>query len=141
MYQIESQALSLFQSYGEPKWSKNLEAYLLSREGIRNELARARDIARVPVSLPSGKTVTISPGGQNPLIKVVVEGFLPRFAPSGAVIYIGDAEDKFLHLEATYLEELGVIVPASAKMPDLVVHDTKRNWLLLIEAVTSAGAG
>jgi len=24
-------------------------------------------------------------------------------------------------------------------MPDVVVHDTKRNWLLLIEAVTSAG--
>ena len=25
-------------------------------------------------------------------------------------------------------------------MPDVVVHDTKRNWLLLVEAVTSAGA-
>ena len=24
-------------------------------------------------------------------------------------------------------------------MPDVVVHDTRRNWLLLIEAVTSAG--
>ncbi|HBA83532.1 MAG TPA: hypothetical protein DCZ95_05490 [Verrucomicrobia bacterium] len=24
-------------------------------------------------------------------------------------------------------------------MPDVVIHDTKRNWLLLIEAVTSAG--
>ena len=24
-------------------------------------------------------------------------------------------------------------------MPDVVVHDTQRNWLLLIEAVTSAG--
>lgn|GEM_PF-1931845 len=30
-------------------------------------------------------------------------------------------------------------IPAPAKMPDVVVHDTKRNWLLLIEAVTSAG--
>ena len=25
-------------------------------------------------------------------------------------------------------------------MPDVVVHDTKRNWLLLVEAVASAGA-
>jgi len=59
--------------------------------------------------------------------------------PSGVVVYIGDAEDKFLHLDIEYLRRLGVAVPAPAKMPDVVVHDTRRNWLLLIEAVTSAG--
>ncbi|HRT55820.1 MAG TPA: BsuBI/PstI family type II restriction endonuclease [Candidatus Paceibacterota bacterium] len=37
------------------------------------------------------------------------------------------------------MHRLGVEIPAPAKMPDVVVHDTKRNWLLLIEAVTSAG--
>jgi hypothetical protein len=37
------------------------------------------------------------------------------------------------------VRSLGVTVPAPAKMPDVVVHDTRRNWLLLIEAVTSAG--
>jgi len=57
----------------------------------------------------------------------------------GTVVYIGDAEDKFLHLDAGYLKGLGVAIPASAKMPDVVVHDTRRNWLALIEAVTSAG--
>ena len=55
------------------------------------------------------------------------------------MIYIGEAEDKFLHLDADYLQRLGVVIPAQAKMPDVVVHDTRRNWLLLIEAVTSAG--
>ncbi len=28
---------------------------------------------------------------------------------------------------------------AAAKMPDVVIHDVKRNWLVLIEAVASAG--
>ena len=41
---------------------------------------------------------------------------------------------------AAYLEGLGVVIAPSAKMPDVVVHDAKRNWLLLVEAVTSAGA-
>lgn len=59
--------------------------------------------------------------------------------PGGTVVYIGDAEDKFLHLDADYLRRLGVEIHAPAKMPDVVVHDTKRNWLLLIETVTSAG--
>jgi hypothetical protein len=84
--------------------------------------------------------VTISPGGQNPLIKQIIEEFCPRFVPGATVVYIGDAENKFLHLEAAYLEDLGVMIAPSAKMPDVVAHDTKRNWLLLVEAVTSAGA-
>jgi hypothetical protein len=80
-----------------------------------------------------------SPADHARLVNAVVERFCPRFVPGGTVVYIGDAEDKFLHLEAEYLRSLGVTVPAPAKMPDVVVHDTGRNWLLLIEAVTSAG--
>jgi len=74
------------------------------------------------------------------LIKQIIEEFCPRFARGATVAYIGDAESKFLHLEAAYLEGLGVIIAPSAKMPDVVVYDTKHNWLLLVEAVTSAGA-
>src|SRR5207253_7827152 len=126
-------------SYKTPQWSKNLKAYLVSRELILRELGRARSLTRIPVKLPSGKSITLSPGGQNPLIKAVIEELCPRFVPGGIVIYIGDAEDKFLHLDTKYLKKLGIEIPAAAKMPDIIVHDTRRNWLLLIEAVTSAG--
>jgi len=83
--------------------------------------------------------VTLSPGGQNPLIKAVVEEFCSRFVQGATVVYIGDTETKFEHLHAEYLAQLGVTIDSAAKMPDVVVHDTERNWLLLIEAVTSAG--
>jgi hypothetical protein len=139
VYQIEPTALELFSAFGSLEWTGTLKNYLAVRARIRSGLVRERKLARIPVKLPSGKTVTISPGGQNPLIKSVVEEFCPRFVPGGTVVYIGDAEDKFLHLDADYLGQLGVVIPAAAKMPDVVVHDSKRNWLLLIEAVTSAG--
>jgi hypothetical protein len=139
VYQVEPQALELLRCYKTAQWSANLKTYLLSRELILRELGRDRSMARIPVKLPSGETVTLSPGGQNPLIKVVIEELCPRFVPGGTVIYIGDAEDKFLHLDSDYLRRLGVTIPAAAKMPDVIVHDTRRNWLLLIEAVTSAG--
>jgi hypothetical protein len=77
--------------------------------------------------------------GERALIKRIIEEMCPRFVSGGTVLYIGDAEDKFLHLEVEHLKRLGVAIPAPAKMPDVVVHDTRRNWLLLIEAVTSAG--
>jgi len=139
VYQVEPHALELIRAFNTPEWSGKLKAYLVTCNRIRKELERGRKLARIPVKLPSGKTVTISPGGQNPLIKTVIEEFCPRFAAGGTVIYIGDAENKFLHLDADYLQWLEVAIPAPAKMPDVVVHDTRRNWLLLIEAVTSAG--
>ncbi len=139
VYQIERHALELIRSFGSDRWEVKLRKYLESREHIRKELKRERLLARIPVTLPSGEKVCLSPGGQNPLIKIVIDEFCPRFASGGKVLYIGDAENKFLHLDDGYLRCLGVTVPAPAKMPDVIIHDIKRDWLLLIEAVMSAG--
>ena len=139
VYQMEPTALALFRTFGSPGWARNLNTYCNRRNSILETLQRQRRMERIAVVLPSGKTVSISPGGQNPLIKSIIEQFCTGFAPGGTVVYIGDAENKFLHLDAEYLKQLNVVIPAPAKMPDVVVHDTRRNWLLLIEAVTSAG--
>lgn len=138
-YQIEPTALALFRKFGTPKWAPALKRYLASRETLKHEIARKRDLARVPVTLPDGAKVALSPGGQNPLIKAIIEAFCPVFAPGGVVLYIGDTENKFVHLEAAGLAALGVRLDSAAKVPDVIVHYRAKNWLLLIEAVTSAG--
>jgi hypothetical protein len=140
VYQVEPGALALFRMFGSADWPAGLRAYQMTVEPLRVELFRARTFARIAVRLPSGKEVALSPGGQNPLIKAIFEEFCPRFLPGGVVVYVGDTENKFLHLEADYLRALGVSIPAPAKMPDVIVHDTRRDWLVLIEAVTSAGS-
>jgi hypothetical protein len=139
VYQLEPHALILLQSYGTPAWDKHLAAYLKARVSIQTEIHRHRTLARVPVTLPNGDQITLSAGGQNPLIKAVVEHFSPIFTPGGVICYLGDTENKFLRLDTPYLSQLGVTLDSAAKMPDVVVHDVKRNWLVLIEAVTSAG--
>jgi hypothetical protein len=100
---------------------------------------RKLSLARLPVKGPDGEIVRLSPGEHNGLIKAVIEEFCARFVHGATVVYIGDTENKFEHLHADYLANLGVTIDAAAKMPDVVVHDTERNWLLLVEAVTSAG--
>jgi adenine-specific DNA-methyltransferase len=42
-------------------------------------------------------------------------------------------------LESEFLESIGVPSMSHDKLPDVVVFDEKRNWLFLIEAVTSHG--
>jgi hypothetical protein len=139
VYQIESTALDLLRKIGTPAWTGALKLYLASRENLKHEIARKRDLARVPVTLPDGSQVALSPGGQNPLIKAIIEQFCPAFTPGGVVLYIGDTENKFVHLETASLSALGLSLKSAAKIPDVIVYDSKRNWLLLIEAVTSAG--
>lgn len=139
VYQIEPTALNLCKTFRTTKWNPELQRYLVARDEIKRELQRARDIARIPVRLPSGNEITLSPGGQNPLIKAFIEEFCTRFVSGGVVLYVGDAENKFLYFETEYFKRLGIEIDSAAKMPDVVVHDPKREWLVIGEAVTSAG--
>ena len=139
VYQIEPSALALFQAFGTSDWTHLLADYLSNGTALRHELQRHRSLAMVPVRLPDGSQVTLSPGGQNPLIKQVVEEFCPRYVPDGVVVYLGDTADKFQHMDADYLAALGIVIDSAAKIPDVVIHDTRRGWLILIEAVTTAG--
>ncbi len=139
VYQVHPSALDLLRSFGQAGWAQAVGRYLAERARLKAAIHGQRQLIRIPVTLPGGRLVTLSPGGQNPLIKHIIEQFCPAFAPGGVVLYIGDTENKFVHLEAESLAALGVRLEASAKIPDVIVHDVRRNWLLLIEAVTSAG--
>ena len=139
VYQIEPTALTLLRKFDGPQWPDMLKRYLASIEHIKREIERHREMTRVPVTLSGGKKIALSPGGQNPLIKAIIEDFCSRFVPGGVVVYIGDTENKFAHLEREYLAALGIALESASKMPDVIVHFSARNWLLLIEAVTSAG--
>jgi hypothetical protein len=116
VYQIEPTALALFRKVGTLEWTSALRQYLTSRESLKHEIARKRTLARVPVTLPDGSQVALSPGGQNPLIKAIIEHFCPAFAPGGVVLYIGDTENKFVHLETEGLAALGVALDSAAKI-------------------------
>ena len=139
VYQVEPSALTLFRVFDTLEWPAALKSYLANIEVLKREIARHREMKRVPITLPDGNKVTLSPGGQNPLIKAIIEDFCPYFAPGGVVAYIGDTENKFAHLKSDYLAGLGVLLDSAAKIPDVIIHCMKRNWLILIEAVTSAG--
>lgn len=139
VYRIEPLALKLCRAFKTDAWDALLRKYLATRGEIERDLRRARARVRVHVRLPSGEAISLSPGGQNPLIKEFIERFCARFIPGGIVLYVGDTENKFQHYDARYLGRLGVTIDSAAKMPDIVVHDPKRRWLIVGEAVTSAG--
>ncbi|MBI5765455.1 MAG: Eco57I restriction-modification methylase domain-containing protein [Planctomycetes bacterium] len=139
VYQIEPSALALLRTFGTDDWQKNLKEYLDSIQGKNRLREAARKMAQIPVTLPDGKTFQLTAGGQNVLIKEIIEQFAPRYTPGGHVIYVGDAGEKHLLNDEKYLAKLGVVTERHGKMPDVVIHYKDRNWLVLIEAVTSHG--
>lgn len=139
VYRVTPELVELAREFGSDGWQQSLETFLASQEAIRARLSHQRTLNRVPITTTTGETLSLSPGGQNLLIKQVIEEFCPRYSPGGKLLYVGDADQKWAFFDADYLSGLGVKVDSHGKMPDLIVHYAQKNWLLLIEAVTSHG--
>lgn len=139
VYQIEPAALALLRTFNTPAWHDQLAAYLAQRETLAARYAMEREQNRVPVQVAKGTTITLSAGEHSELIRAIVEDFAPRFAPGALLVYVGDTGTKWGYFDAPMLSRLGIEVGAHGKMPDVVLHDVRRNWLLLVESVTSHG--
>ncbi len=139
VYQIEPATLSLLRTFSTPAWHDALTDYLAERETLVASYAKEREQNRIPVKIAPGKEITLSPGEHSKLIRAIIENFAPRFAPGSVLIYAGDTGDKWGYFNARLLAELGVDVEPHGKMPDVVLHYTAKNWLLLVESVTSHG--
>lgn len=139
VYQIEPAALALLRSFGTPAWHDNLTAYLAGRQTLAAQYAHERKQNLVPVKIAPGKEITLSPGEHSELIRAIIEDFGARFVPGGVLIYAGDTGEKWGYFDAVLLSELGVDVEAHGKMPDVVIHYPEKNWLVLVESVTSHG--
>ena len=139
VYQIEPATLNLLRTFGTAQWHEALTAYLAERETLIARYAKAREQTRIPVEIAPGQRITLSPGDHSELIRAIIEDFAPRFAPGSVLVYAGDTGEKWGYFDAPLLAGLGVAVDAHGKMPDVVLHYTQRNWLLLVESVTSHG--
>jgi BsuBI/PstI restriction endonuclease len=139
VYQIEPAALALLRSFGTKRWHNNLTAYLAKRQTLAAQYAHERKQKLIPVRIAPGLKINLSPGKHSELIRAVIEDFAARFVPGGLLISAGDTGDKWGYLDAPLLASLGVSVDAHGKMPDVVLYYPEKNWLVLVESVTSHG--
>ena len=70
----------------------------------------------------------------------IINEFCPRFTPEAVPIYVGDTDEKWAHFDKERFDALDVTLDPHSKMPDVVVHLEAKDWLVLIEAVTTHGS-
>ena len=138
-YRISPHVLQLLQTYGTDTWQPTLDDWLANRETLAAKWAEKRDMELIPVRIADGRSIDLSPGAHSELIRDIVESFAPRFTPGARVVYVGDTGDKTGYFDTALLAELGLTLDLHGKMPDVVLYFEKRDWLLLVESVTSHG--
>jgi len=139
VYQLTAEAVNVLKLFGKPNFAKACESFIKNHGKLSAAYSRARSMVKVPLTLPDGSKVALSPGVHNELQRLIVEEFAQRFAQDAVLLYLGDTAKKRLILDAEYLAELCVPEMNHDKLPDVVFYDEVKEWLFLIEAVTSHG--
>jgi len=138
-YAITQEALVAIRSFGTNAWEEEVERFKLKVGELSKKYLKERNLIRVPVKLSNGKILKLSPGKHNDVQAAIIHDFAERFAQGSDVLYLGDTAKKILYIDNKKLRDLNIPIDQHSKLPDVVLYQKKKNWLFLIEAVTSHG--
>ena len=139
VYQIEPALRAVLMTYGTDDYTNALATWQGQRKSLVEQYAKVREMRRVSVKVKEELQIALSPGEHSELIRDIVENFGPRYAPGGELVYVGDTGDKHGFFDKGLLASLGVVLDNHGKLPDVMIYMRDKNWLLLIESVTSHG--
>ena len=74
-YALTERALAVVRRYGEAGWTTAVEEFLEEQGSLSQRYARDRTRNLIPVRLPFGREVQLSPGRHNEVQKAIVEEF------------------------------------------------------------------
>ena len=139
VYCLSEPMLKLVRTYGKRTFTGEVERFLKSNEKLSEMYQKRRDMHQIPVILPTGGELLLSSGKHNLLQKQAIEQFASRYAPGASLLYLGDTAEKQVLVDQEGLQALSITVTEHDKLPDIILYAEQRNWLFLIEAVTSHG--
>jgi hypothetical protein len=138
-YGLTDAAAAVLKTYGTKRFDGAVEQFVRRFGQLEKAYRKGRNLRQVELRLPEGAIIRLSPGKHNALQVAAIEEFGPRFAPRARVLYVGDTAKKHVVCDLETLAGLGVKITEHDKLPDIILHDTQKDWLFLIEAVTSHG--
>lgn len=149
-YTLGREARELLRAFGTDQWGAQLAAYRAAKEIKGDRLSKHPEFANAPVTLPDGTLVRLSATHHNEIQRAVIEQFIPHFAPKAQVLYIANTGvKKTANKGSRYVEptekllddetfrSIGLELNEKKKLPDVILLDRSRNWLILVEAVHS----
>jgi type II restriction enzyme len=138
-FPITEVLLPIVRNYGIKAGQHLLEKFGNSQGSLLEIYQRRRAQQLIPLKDQVGSEYRLSPGKHNQLQVTTIESFAPRFAAGSKLLYLGDTAHKTLVMDVSGLAKVGFPADKHSKLPDIVLYLPKKNWLFLIEVVTSHG--
>jgi hypothetical protein len=137
-YAVSEVALSVIRRYGTNEWEAAVADFKGKVVTLTEAYEKERSMTLIPVTV-KGEEFKLSAGKHNEVQVTVIEQFAPRFASGAKVLYLGDTANKDLYVDKEGLAKIGIPITEHSKLPDIVIYDEPKEWLFLIEVVTSHG--
>lgn len=137
-YALSKEALAVIQLFGTKNWKKAAEQFNAKAAELSKKYIKERSTVLIPVKI-KGKVIKLSAGKHNEVQAAILHSFASRFAKGSEVLYLGDTANKDLFVDEKKLSALGIPIDQHSKLPDVIIYDDRKDWLFLIEAVTSHG--
>jgi hypothetical protein len=148
VYVLTEEAAAVLRTHGKPAFKKAVKEFIEQFGSLKIAYDKVRDTHRIPLRLPDGVTVYLSPGEHNALQVAIIEEFGPRFAPGADVLYVGDTAKKHVIFERDQLASLGIPITehdqiarrrALRSRQGMAVHDRGRYIARAGVAETASG--
>ena len=139
VYSITKEALNAIRKYGSNEWSAELDIFFSVKGRLIDRYSKRKRNHQISFNLSDGSPIRLSPGKHNQLQADVISEFIPRFCPDTTVLYVGDTARKMLHIDEEILKRKKIPITKHDKLPDIVLYNSRKNILFLIEVVTSHG--
>lgn len=121
-YAVSAAALEVIRAYGTPQWGDILEKFKANFESLEVRYQLGRQAVEIPLELPDGSVLTLSPCAHNQLQAQVILWFVPKFAPDALLLYLGDTADKDLYVAKDQLAALGIAFTEHDKLADIMLY-------------------
>jgi type II restriction enzyme len=138
-YQLSPEVIKVIKTFNTKRWEVSVCNFIKNVGTLQDMYLKKRDLNKISVIINGGIKLNFSPGKHNEVQIAIIKEFAPRFAPGSKLIYVGDTAKKDLYLDTKCLNEFHIPIDDHNKLPDIILFDNKKNWLFLIEAVTSHG--
>jgi hypothetical protein len=138
VYQISPLVRDIIKTFGTYDYDSAIKDFHEKIGFLAERYQWQRNMEMIPVNI-LGQRLQLTPGEHSQLIKDIIENFAPRFIPGSVLLYVGDTGNKWGYFDKETFEKIGLILDEHGKMPDCIFYLESRNWLILVESVTSHG--
>ena len=138
VYSVSNEAFEMIKRYNTPEWENYLQEFIKHKGKLIEKYKKIRTKHQISVKVEN-LILTFSPGEHNTLQVKIITKLKNIFFPHAELVYVGDTARRMLYINENLLKNLCISITEHNKLPDVVFYDGNRNFLFLIEAVTSHG--